>query len=62
MNLQVMHYITLVCGALGMGLPQLESQFPPSATPWIKAAAAVFVLVGTVTGVFSPNALAKKTS
>lgn len=55
MNLKVVHYVMLVCGSLGASLPQLEASFPPSASPFLKGAAAVFVLLGTVLGVASPS-------
>jgi hypothetical protein len=54
------HYVMLVCGALAAGLPNLEGAFPPGATPYIKAAAAVFVLLGATLGVVSPAVSIRK--
>jgi hypothetical protein len=61
MNFQLVHYIALVCGALAAGLPNLEAAFPPGATPYLKGATAILVLVTAVLGAVSPSAqLAKK--
>lgn len=56
MNLQAIHYVMLICGALAAGLPNLEAAFPPGATPILKAMAAVFVLLTAVLGAVSPSA------
>lgn len=56
MNLQTIHYVMLICGALAAGLPNLEAAFPAGATPILKAMAAVFVLLTAVLGAVSPSA------
>ena len=60
MNLLAIHYVALVCGALAAGLPQLEAACPPAATPYLKGASAIFVLLTSVLGAVSPSALASK--
>lgn len=62
LDLTLVHYLTLVAGALAAGLPQLEAAFPPSATPWLKGSAAVFVLLASVLGVLSPSAALSKST
>jgi hypothetical protein len=56
MNLSTVHYVMLVCAALAGGLPNLEAAFPPGATPYLKAATAILVLLTAVLGVLSPGA------
>ena len=60
MNFQLVHYITLVCGALAAGLPQTAEAFPESSRPWFRGAAAIFVLLTAVLGSISPSALGAK--
>lgn len=55
MNLQAIHYVQLVCGSLGAGLPALGTAFPEPARPYFLAAAATLALTATVLGVFSPS-------
>ena len=59
MNLQTVHYLTLVFGSLGAGLPALSAAFPPAASPYLLGGAAVCVLLATVLGVVSPSGAAK---
>lgn len=51
--MQLVHYLMIVFAALAAGLPNLESALPPEATPWLKAATAVFVLLTGVLGAVS---------
>jgi hypothetical protein len=56
MNLQAIHYVMLVCASLAAGLPNLEAAMPPAAAPYLKGAAAIFVLLAAVLGAVSPSA------
>ncbi len=43
--MDLVHYVTVTSAALAAGLPQLEAAFPPSATPWLKGASAICILI-----------------
>lgn len=62
MNLQAVHYVLLVCAALAAGLPNLQGAFPDSATPYLKGATAILVLLTGVLGAISPSAGGEKKS
>ena len=53
MTMQIVHYILLVSGALGTGLPVAAASFPALDKPYFMAAAAVCVLVAVVAGAVS---------
>lgn len=59
-NMQLVHYLVLIFGALAVSLPQLTKTFPPSAAPWILAAASVFALLNTVLAVITQPAVSSK--
>jgi hypothetical protein len=59
MNFQTVHYVLVSCAALAAGLPNLEPALPLSATPWLKGATAVLMLLTGVLGALSPSAGAK---
>jgi hypothetical protein len=54
--MKLAHYVMLACGALAAGCPALEAAFPPGATPYLKAAQACLIVVGSVLGAISPSA------
>ncbi len=62
--MSIVNYVFLICGALASGLPSLEPAFPPSATPYLKGAAAVLTLVtvacGSISGPIVPKSEAVK--
>jgi len=55
MNLSAIHYFFLFCSSLATGIPLMADSFPPSASPYLKAAAAVFGLLALVSGAFAPS-------
>jgi len=58
MKLITVHYVQIICGALGAGLPTLATSYPESARPYFLAVAATLALVGTVFGVVSKSSVA----
>ena len=55
MNFSAIHYFFLFCSSMATGVPLMESAFPPAASPYLKAAAAVFGLLALVSGAFAPS-------
>ena len=55
MNFSAIHYFFLFCSSMATGIPLMESAFPPDASPYLKAAAAVFGLLALVSGAFAPS-------
>lgn len=55
MNFSAIHYFFLFCSSMATGVPLMESAFPPDASPYLKAAAAVFGLLALVSGAFAPS-------
>ena len=55
MNLTVIHYFFLFCSSMATGIPLMADAFPPQASPWLKASAAVFGLLALVSGAFAPS-------
>lgn len=55
-NWKTVHTIALALAAFAAGVPGLEGAFPVSATPWLKGAQGVAILVAAVLGAVSPSA------
>ena len=51
--MQIVHYILVIGGALGAGLPICAASFPAVDKPYFAGAAAICVLVAVVAGAVS---------
>lgn len=55
MNLTTVHYVQMICGGLGAGLPALAMAYPEPTRPYFLAVGATLALLGTVLGVVSKS-------
>ncbi len=55
-NWTTVHSVALGIAAFAASVPGLEAALPPVATPWLKGAQAIAIVVVAVLGAVSPSA------
>lgn len=55
-NWSTVHSVALGIAAFAASVPGLEAALPPAATPWLKGAQAVCIVIVAVLGAVSPSA------